>query len=61
MWRKREVEQARLLQEQRVMDDYLAFLMNDSELDIDQVRFLFLEQYPQEEYYMESFISDYLS
>lgn len=61
MWRKREVEQARLLQEQRAMDEYLSFLMNDSELDIDQVRFLFLEQYPQEEYYMESFISDYLS
>ena len=61
MWRKREVEQARILQEQRSMDEYLAFLINDRELDIDQVRFMFLEQYPYEEHYMESFISDYLS
>lgn len=61
MWRKREIEQARIIQEQRAMDEYLSFLLNDEELDVDQVRFMFLEQYPHEEYYMESFITDYLS
>lgn len=61
MWRKREVEQVRIMEEQRAMDEFLTFLLGDRELDIDQVRFLFLEQYPHEEYYMESFISDYLS
>jgi hypothetical protein len=61
MWRKREVEQLRIMEEQRAMDEFLTFLLEDRELDIDQVRFLFLEQYPHEEYYMESFISDYLS
>lgn len=61
MWRKREVEQVRIMEEQRAMDEFLTFLLEDRELDIDQVRFLFLEQYPHEEYYMESFISDYLS
>lgn len=61
MWRKREVEQVRIMEEQRAMDDYLSFLLNDRELDVDTVRAMFLEQYPHEEYYMESFISDYLS
>lgn len=61
MWRKREVEQVRIMEEQRAMDEFLTFLLEDRELDIDQVRFLFLEQYPHEENYMESFISDYLS
>jgi len=61
MWRKRQVEQAIMMEEQRSMDEYLTFLINDNELDVDQVRFLFLQQYPHEEHYMESFISDYLS
>ena len=61
MWRKREIEQARIIQEQRAMDEYLSFLLNDEKLDVDQVRFMFLDQYPHEEYYMESFITDYLS
>lgn len=61
MWRKREIEQARILEEQRAMDEYLSFLLNDEDLDVNQVRFMFLEQFPFEEHYMESFITDYLS
>ncbi len=60
MWRKRQVEQAMLMEEQRAMDEYLTTLLSDGELDVDTVRHLFLQQYPGEEYYMENFISEFL-
>ena len=61
MWRKRQVEQLMILEQEREMDKFLTFLLNDTELDIDAVRCLFLDQYPEEQPYMESFINDYIS
>jgi hypothetical protein len=49
------------IQEQQAMDDYLSRLMNESDVDIDTVRFLFLEQFPGKEDYMETYINDFLS
>jgi hypothetical protein len=60
MWRKREVEQLIMLEAQREMEAYLSRLLNDTELDIEQVRYMFEEQYPGEEQFFDNFLGDFL-
>jgi len=61
VFRSSRTEQMIFIQEQQAMDDYLSRLMNESDVDIDTVRFLFLEQFPGKEDYMETYINDFLS
>ena len=61
MWRKREVEQLMIREQQRDMEAYLVRMLEDTELDVDVVRELFLEQFPGEEHFFVDFLNDYLS
>lgn len=61
MWRKREVEQLKIYEQQRDMEAYLVRMLEDTELDVDVVRELFLDQFPGEEYFFAEFLEDYLS
>jgi len=61
MWRKREVMQLERAQLETEMDNFLSRLLNNENMNIDNVRELFLEQFPNEELHMESYITDFLS
>lgn len=61
MWRKREVMQLERAQLETEMDNFLSRLLNNENMNIDDVRELFLEQFPNEELHMESYITDFLS
>ena len=61
MWRKREIMQLERVQLETEMDNFLSRLLNNENKNIDDIRELFLEQFPNEENHMESFITDFLS
>ena len=61
MWRKRQTLQLERVQLETEMDNFLSRLLNNENLDIDNIREIFLEQFPNEELHMESFIHDFLS
>jgi hypothetical protein len=58
MWRKRQTEQMMLLQNQGEMENYLGYLVHNTEYVIDDVRVLFLEQFPGEEDYFDEYVSN---
>jgi hypothetical protein len=58
MWRKRQTEQMMLLQTQGEMENYLGYLIHNTEYVIDDVRVLFLEQFPGEEDYFDEYVSN---
>jgi hypothetical protein len=47
-----------LLQNQGEMENYLGLLVHDTEYVIDDVRVLFLEQFPGEEDYFDEYVSN---
>ncbi len=58
MWRKRQTEQVMLLQNQGEMENYLGYLVHNTEYVIDDVRVLFLEQFPGEEDFFDEYVSN---
>jgi hypothetical protein len=58
MWRKRQTEQMMLLQNQGEMENYLGYLVHNTEYVIDDVRVLFLEQFPGEEDFFDEYVSN---
>jgi hypothetical protein len=58
MWRKRQTEQMMLLQNQGEMENYLGYLVHNTEYVIEDVRVLFLEQFPGEEDYFDEYVSN---
>jgi hypothetical protein len=58
MWRKRQTEQMMLLQNQGEMENYLGYLVHNTEYVIDDVRVLFLEQFPGEEHFFDEYVSN---
>ena len=61
MWRKREIIQLERAQLEIEMDNFLSRLLNNENINIDDIRELFLEQFPNEGLHMESYITDFLS
>ena len=58
MWRKRQTEQMMLLQNQNEMENFLSLLIHDTAYEIDDVRSLFLEQFPDEELFFDEYVSN---
>ena len=58
MWRKRQTEQMMLLQNQGEMENYLGYLVHNTEYVIDDVRVLFLDQFPGEEHFFDEYVSN---
>ena len=58
MWRKRQTEQLMLLQTQGEMENFLGLLIHDTEYVIDDVRVLFLDQFPGEEDFFNEYVSN---
>ena len=58
MWRKRQTEQMMLLQNQGEMENFLGLLVHDTEYVIDDVRVLFLDQFPGEELFFDEYVSN---
>ena len=58
MWRKRQTEQMLLLQTQGEMENFLGLLIHDTEYVIDDVRVLFLDQFPGEEHFFDEYVSN---
>ena len=58
MWRKRQTEQMMLLQNQGEMENFLGLLVHDTAYEIDDVKVLFLDQFPGEEYFFDEYVSN---
>jgi hypothetical protein len=58
MWRKRQTEQMMLLQNQGEMENYLGLLVHDTSFEMDDVRALFLDQFPGEEHFFDEYVSN---
>lgn len=60
MFRKRQTEQVMIQQNEREMDQYLGTLVHDSEYELEDVKMLFLEEYPGEESYFDEYVSNHV-
>lgn len=58
MWRKRQTEQMMLLQHQGEMENFLGLLIHDTAYEIDDVKVLFLDQFPGEEHFFDEYVSN---
>ncbi len=60
MWRKRQTEQMMLLQNQGEMENYLGHLIHDTEYVIEDVKSLFLHQFPGQEHLFDEYVSNHV-
>jgi hypothetical protein len=47
-----------LLQNQGEMENYLGLLVHDTSFEMDDVRALFLDQFPGEEHFFDEYVSN---
>lgn len=59
MFRKRQVEQAMIMAQEREMEQYLNLMLDNHAMNVDEVREMFLQQYPHEYQFLEDYIEDY--
>lgn len=59
MFKSKFTEQASLIQLEREMESFLNLLLEDSEIDIDTARDLFLQQFEGEEGFFEDYVESY--
>lgn len=60
MFRSKRTEQASLLEYEREMSSYVTLMLEDGSVDVEEVRAMFLDQFPGEESFFDECVQEYL-
>lgn len=59
MFKSKFKENVGLIQLEREMESFISRLLEDDEIDIDEAREVFLEQFEGEEYFFDSYVDNF--
>lgn len=60
MFKSKRTEQASLFEYEREMGKYIALMLEDETVDVEEVRAMFLDQFPGEDLFFEEYVEGYL-
>lgn len=59
MFKSKFTENAGLVQLEREMESFISLLLEDNEIDVDDAREVFLEQFEGEEHFFDNYVDNY--
>lgn len=59
MFKSKFTENAGLIQLEREMESFISLLLEDNEIDVDDARVVFLEQFEGEEHFFDNYVDNY--
>lgn len=59
MFKSKFTESANLIQLEREMESFISLLLEDNEINVNDAREVFLEQFEGEEFFFDSYVDNY--